>query len=375
MEENNKNNEPLNKDFKEPKLRFPEYAFPLKKTKLIQISTINAFRTKEIPDQFWYIDLEAVKNRKYSAKLIQKKEAPSRAKRKLKYNDILFSCVRPYLKNNVIFNECDSNYVGSTGFAIIESENPYFLLNYLETPRIQFEIKNRCTGSSYPAISAEDLSLISLYVPETNEQHKIGTVFKMIDKKMTNITQKISILKKYKEGLIKTLIKSGDNEGYLSEHVVVEEKTRLPSSFGKPCGSYPFFINNDEKIEKYCDSYIFDGTYLILNTGGCASIKFYEGKFSAMSDCLVLKPKRNPAGLYFFLKAEEKKINQIGFQGTGLRHLDQNWLFRQMVCLPPISEDVLECLNDCIDQKISTMEEEVKLCEKIKNFLLVNMFI
>lgn len=39
MEENNKNNEPLNKDFKVPKLRFPEFKDEWEKIKLSDIST------------------------------------------------------------------------------------------------------------------------------------------------------------------------------------------------------------------------------------------------------------------------------------------------------------------------------------------------
>ena len=288
--------------------------------------------------------------------------------------DVLYSKLRPYLKKYFLAR---FNGIASTEFWVFSPKNieSIFLLYLVESDFFNAETNKTC-GTKMPRADWNVVKQLPFWISYSRkEQIKIGLFLSKLDQKINIISSKIKALKKYKEGLIKTLIKNGNNEGYLSEHVVVEEKTRLPSSFGKPCGSYPFFINNDEKIEKYCDSYIFDGTYLILNTGGCASIKFYKGKFSAMSDCLVLKPKRNPTGLYFFLKAEDKKINQLGFQGTGLRHLDQNWLFRQMVCLPPISEDILECLNDRIDQKISTIEKKIKLCEKIKDFLLVNMFI
>lgn len=171
------------------------------------------------------------------------------------------------------------------------------------------------------------------------------------------------------------LIKQGIYCGKLADFVAVQEKTKLPSSYGNPHGLYPFFINNDENIEKYCDEYCFDGTYLILNTGGSASIKLYQGKFSVMSDCLVLKPKKNSIGLYYYLKSIEKKIDKVGFQGTGLRHLDQNWFFKQTIILPIIDENKLEKINLYLDAKTIILKKEIKILQKIKNYLLANLFI
>ena len=389
MEENNKNNEPLNKDFKVPKLRFKKYSNIYNKSNIGTLFTIQNGLNKD-KKSFGcgfpivnYMDVN--KNVILNKNQILGKVNVNNDELKIfnvKNSDVLITRTSETL-DEIAFSSCvidaKENLVFS-GFLLKLSpikHNLYspYLAYLFRSPKYRAKMMRYSTITSRALINSKNLSKITIQYPNLDEQKNIYLLMCLTEDKIKVLDRKILALKKYKEGLIKTLIKNGNNEGYLSEHVVVEEKTRLPSSFGKPCGSYPFFINNDEKIEKYCDSYIFDGTYLILNTGGCASIKFYKGKFSAMSDCLVLKPKRNPTGLYFFLKAEDKKINQLGFQGTGLRHLDQNWLFRQMVCLPPISEDILECLNDRIDQKISTIEKKIKLCEKIKDFLLVNMFI
>ena len=197
----------------------------------------------------------------------------------------------------------------------------------------------------------------------------------MIDEKMTNITQKISTLKKYKRGLIKSFIAKGKTGDRLSSYVSAEDKTKLPSSFGKSEGKYPFFINNSDGISKYCDEYRFDGMYLILNTGGCSSVKLYQGKFSAMSDCLVLKPKSNPIGIYYFLKSIEGRIDYVGFQGTGLRHLDQDWLLKQKVTLPSIDEAKLQFFNIEIDMRIEALNEKSESLLKMKRYLLSKLFI
>lgn len=157
--------------------------------------------------------------------------------------------------------------------------------------------------------------------------------------------------------------------------VKVENKTGLPSSCGKENGLYPFFVNNNEGIDKYCNKYAFDGEYIILNTGGSSSIKYYDGKFSAMSDCLILKPVAHPIGLYYSLIANEKKIEIAGFQGTGLKHLDTKWFFNLNVKLPKLSDKSLKKLNDLFDFKISDLTKKEDNIKLLKKYLLTNMFI
>ncbi len=282
--------------------------------------------------------------------------------------------------------------VGKTYFYQSNKEKQYFA-GYL----IKFHFKNQITGkyvfyftqtknyknwvstfskrSGQSGINAEEYSKLKLYIPVIKEQELIVQFLEDLDKKLNIVRTKLAILKKYKKGLSVLLIKQGIYCGKLADFVAVQEKTKLPSSYGNPHGLYPFFINNDENIEKYCDEYCFDGTYLILNTGGSASIKLYQGKFSVMSDCLVLKPKKNSIGLYYYLKSIEKKIDKVGFQGTGLRHLDQNWFFKQTIILPIIDENKLEKINLYLDAKTIILKKEIKILQKIKNYLLANLFI
>ena len=52
-------------------------------------------RSKNLPDEFYYIDLGSVTSGVWvERKIVQKSEAPSRAQRLLAYNDILFQTVR-----------------------------------------------------------------------------------------------------------------------------------------------------------------------------------------------------------------------------------------------------------------------------------------
>jgi len=63
-------------------------------------------------------------------------EAPSRARRIVKDNNILYSTVRPNLKHFVFIEKSKPNLIASTGFAVIECKkelDPKFLYSFLIT--------------------------------------------------------------------------------------------------------------------------------------------------------------------------------------------------------------------------------------------------
>jgi type I restriction enzyme S subunit len=173
-----------------PTLRFPEFSGEWKETTLEDISVINPTNNK-ISDEFIYIDLESVeKGVLQKQQTFSKKTAPSRAQRVLQKNDILFQCVRPYQKNNYFFEIEDSKqWVASTGYAQIRTnQNPKFIYQLLSTQSFNTNVMMRCTGSSYPAINADDLSKIVFAIPNIQEQSKIANLMSILDERI--LTQK-----------------------------------------------------------------------------------------------------------------------------------------------------------------------------------------
>jgi type I restriction enzyme M protein len=84
--------------------------------------------------EFRYIDIDSVDNvgfRITDPKSLQANEAPSRARKLLKARDVLFSTVRPYLKNVAIVPPSLEGEIASTGFAVIRAEETRALPEYL----------------------------------------------------------------------------------------------------------------------------------------------------------------------------------------------------------------------------------------------------
>lgn len=106
------------------------------------------------------------------------KDAPSRARRRVRDGDIIVSCVRTYLQAIAHVKTPPANLVVSTGFAVVrpsrEFLNPSFAIFALRDPLFLAEIEKRSVGVSYPAINASDLADISISLPSLREQHAIS---------------------------------------------------------------------------------------------------------------------------------------------------------------------------------------------------------
>ena len=180
---------------------FPEWE---EKT-LGDVSEINP-KTGFLPKEFIYIDLESVeKGILLKETNIRQDEAPSRAQRFLKKEDILFQMVRPYQGNNLFF-DLIGDYVASTGYAQIRTmENPRFLYQYLHLENFTAEVINRCTGTSYPAINSSGLASILITIPSLPEQTKIANFLTAIDEKITTNQTQLNALKQYKQGLLQQM--------------------------------------------------------------------------------------------------------------------------------------------------------------------------
>ena len=116
-------------------------------------------------------------------------EAPSRAKRIVKYNDIVYSTVRPnQLHYGIIKSEIE-NLIVSTGFVVIRAKNaivePDYLYAYLTLPQITEKMQSiaETTTSAYPSIRPNDIEELMIPLPSIAEQKKIANILSTIDLK------------------------------------------------------------------------------------------------------------------------------------------------------------------------------------------------
>lgn len=110
-------------------------------------------------------------------------EAPSRARRMIKKDNILVSTIRPNLNAVALFDMNTQNVpVASTGFCVLdckEDTNPRFLFYYLQSRFFVNEMVSQATGASYPAVS--DKIVRSAHIPVYSYDEQV-VIADMLDK-------------------------------------------------------------------------------------------------------------------------------------------------------------------------------------------------
>ena len=180
------------------------FAFSWEQRKLGELALFNP--KDALPQTFEYVDLESVVGTEMlSHRTEVKSSAPSRAQRLAHTGDLFYQTVRPYQKNNYLFEKPDNNYVFSTGYAQMRPYvDGYFLLSLVQSERFVKVVLDNCTGTSYPAINANDLAEIEVAAPsDESEAQKIGTIFRSIDNLITLHQRKSPSRKKWRCVMIK----------------------------------------------------------------------------------------------------------------------------------------------------------------------------
>ncbi|WP_260734886.1 restriction endonuclease subunit S domain-containing protein [Tunturiibacter lichenicola] len=127
---------------------------------------------------FDYIDIEAVDNsvqRISSPKRLEASAAPSRARRKVQRGDIVFSLVRPYLKNIAIVGGELDGAIASTAFFVCRpnsSIDERFLFNYLRQDSFIEGITTY--GDSPPAGHDDEFVRLQIPIAPAREQERIA---------------------------------------------------------------------------------------------------------------------------------------------------------------------------------------------------------
>ena len=128
---------------------------------------------------FLYIDLDAVNNKLfciYRPKSMPLSKAPSRATRKLHVNDLLFSMVRPYLRNIALVTEEYADAIASTGFYVITPScglYPQYLFKMMLSGYVIDGLNTYMKGDNSPSINNGHIEEFLYPLPPIKEQQRI----------------------------------------------------------------------------------------------------------------------------------------------------------------------------------------------------------
>ena len=163
------------------------------KLKDICKTNVAQYSVKENWDSALYLDTGSITNN-CIAEIVEINDMtnalPSRARRKVKDKDILFSTVRPNQRHIGILRNPKSNLLVSTGFAVISANqdkaDPYFLYYYLFQKDVvdYLQAIAEQAVSAYPSIKASDIEDLDILLPTLSEQKEISGLLKSLDDKI-----------------------------------------------------------------------------------------------------------------------------------------------------------------------------------------------
>jgi len=136
--------------------------------------------------------------------------APSRARRIVKDNSIVFSTVRPNLKHYGILKGIPDNMIVSTGFAVFDAKydiaNIIFL--FLSTQDVVDYCQSIAEGAvaTYPSIKPEEIGRLRIALPEKTIAEKWNKKFEAIYIEMLNLQRQSNLLTRQRDLLLPRLM-------------------------------------------------------------------------------------------------------------------------------------------------------------------------
>ena len=383
---------------KTPRIRFKGYTDDWEQRKLGELAVFNP--KEELPDVFEYVDLESVVGTEMLFHRTEEKStAPSRAQRLANNGDLFYQTVRPYQKNNYLFEKLDSHYVFSTGYAQLRPfVDGYFLLSLVQNGQFVKTVLDNCTGTSYPAINANDLAEIEVFFPKDEcEHHQIGTYFRSLDHLITLHQRKLEKLKIVKKAMLENCFpKNGEKvprfrfSGFTGdwEQRKVSEIFKITRGYvlaatetadikdDKNC--YPVYSSQtkNEGLMGFYSEYLYENAITWTTDGANAgTVRYRSGKFYCTNVCGVLLSEEGYAN-----KAVSEALNSVAWKyvsHVGNPKLMNNVMADIEIVIPKLvkEQETISRYFDEIDHLITLHQRKLEKLKIIKKSFLEKMFV
>jgi len=139
--------------------------------------TVNPLQSPDM--EFDYIDVSSVSNTTFEIVETQRlkgKDAPSRARKLVRTNDIIFATIRPTLQRIAIVPDRLDKQVCSTGYFVLRPKpemDHRFVFYSLFADEFTAQMERLQKGASYPAVTDGDVRSQVIPVPPLAEQQRI----------------------------------------------------------------------------------------------------------------------------------------------------------------------------------------------------------
>ncbi len=326
-------------------------------------------------------------------------DAPSRAKRLVKENDIIYSTVRPNQLHYGFIENPPNNLVISTGFVTITCKVDTLYPRYLYYNLIQKQTTEylhsiaEASTSAYPSLKPSDIKALEISLPPLPEQKAIASILSSLDDKIDLLHRQNETLEKMVETIFKQWFVEEAEEDW--EEVQLGEVIRTTSG-GTPSRNNKSFYKNGTikwvKSKELLGSFIIDTEEYITQEGikkssakiippNSVLIAMYGatvGEFAIISDemtcnqavCALIPNEDYPfTYLYIWAKLNKEKLINLS-SGAAQQNISQIVIKEQLVSTDIEKIKRFNLLVEPFFHKIKLIQFQIKNIAQLRDTLL-----
>lgn len=270
-------------------------------------------------------------------------EAPSRAKRLVSKNSIVYSNVRPIQRHYGFIKNPEENLVVSTGFTVIDviksladSLFVYYFLVTNETVDM-LDIIAEGSTSAYPSIRPDDILSLDLLLPPLSEQQAIAGVLGSLDDKIDLLHRQNKTLEAIAETLFRQwfIEEAKDDWEEVKLGEVLDLKYGKGLTKNKRSGSgYPVIGSNG--IVDYHSEYLVKGPGIVIGRKGTlGQTNYINDNFYPIDTTYFIESKKKHSKLLFeFFLLRNLDFGDMNTD-TAVPGLNKNLALKIRLKLPP----------------------------------------
>jgi type I restriction enzyme S subunit len=346
---------------------------------LQRTETTNPLQSPEA--EFDYIDVSSVSNATFEIEETQRlkgKDAPSRARRLVRANDVIFATIRPTLQRIAVVPDHLDQQVCSTGYFVLRPKpgiDYRFIFYSLFTEEFMRQMESLQKGASYPAVTDGNVREQSIPVPPLVEQQRIvgllDEAFSAIAYAKANAKKNLQNARALFESRLQSVF-TKRGKGWVEETVdqisTNLDNKRVPITKNvRTSGKYPYY--GASGIVDYVSDYIFDGNALLVSEDGAnllmrsTPIAFsVSGKYWVNNHAHILKFESMATQRFVEFYLESIKLDEY-IRGAAQPKLTQKALNSIPIPIPQSVEAQAK-----IVKSVQSLKEETQclasLCER-----------
>ena len=333
----------------------------------------NAYSPKENWKFVNYLDTGSITmNRIEEIQLINTDtdKLPSRARRKVKQNSIIYSTVRPNQLHYGIIKDQPHNFLVSTGFTVIDVDNKNVVPEFIYYVLTQQDVTEHLQAiaeqsvSAYPSLKSSDIENLMISLPDIETQNRIVSILSVIDEK---ITQNIVInnnLEQQAQAIYQQMFIENQNpnwkEGKLSDLVAVKYGKDHKKLDG---GCYPVYGSGG--IMRYVEKPLYTGeSVLIPRKGTLNNVMYVNGAFWSVDTMFYTEMLRPNIAKFVYHFVKGKDLASLN-AGSAVPSMTTNILNAMPLYVP--DDETLSIFEETVTPMYSQMQENEKQSANLAN--------